>query len=349
MEYRFLGSSGLKVCAISLGSWVTFGSQVDFEACYEIMKTAYKSGCNFFDNAEAYAKGNSETVMGQCIRRLMKEEGADRSDLVISTKLFWGGPSVNQRGLSRKHIIEGTKKALQRLDLEYVDLIFAHRPDEATPMEEIVRAFNFLIDKGLALYWGTSEWSAELIMEAVGVAKRLGLIAPLMEQPQYSMLHRTRFEREYARLYKEIGLGTTIWSPLASGLLTGKYKSQNDIPEDSRLGLKSENTAMMRKQFASGEGVNGLEERNLEMVFKKVEALKPIAERLGCSLSQLALAWCLKNPNVSTVITGASKVNQVVENFKALEVVPKLTPQILEEIETILNNKPTPTRDWRSF
>jgi len=346
MEYRYLGRSGLRVSALSLGAWVTWGSQISDDVAYECMKVAFEAGCNFFDNAEVYASGKAEETMGRCIQRLQKELGVDRSQLVISTKIFWGGKGVNQRGLSRKHVIEGTLKALRRLQLDYVDLVFAHRPDPETPMEETVRAFHYLVEKGYAFYWGTSEWSAEQIMEAVGVANRLGLIAPIMEQPQYSMLHRTRFEGEYSRLYKELGLGTTIWSPLASGLLTGKYVSVSDLPEDTRLGLKNE-SSWLRKQFLDGEGMNGLEEKNVEVILTKVNALRPIAQKLGCSLAQLGLAWCLKNPNVSTVITGASKVNQIVENFKALEIVPKLTPEVMEDIEKILQNKPQPIRIWK--
>jgi len=253
---------------------------------------------------------------------------------------------VNQKGLSRKHIIEGTQNAIKRLDLQYVDLVFAHRPDPDTPMEETVRAFNYLIDKGLAFYWGTSEWSADQILEADGIAKRLNLISPVMEQPQYSMLHRTRFEKEYSRLYKEIGLGTTIWSPLACGLLTGKYKNVSEFPEDSRLGLKND-SSWLRKELLGGQGMNGLEEQNLEAILKKVDGLRPIAEKLGCSLAQMCLAWCIKNPNVTTVITGASRVSQVKENFESLSLVPKLTEPIMEEIEKVLKNKPTAVRNWK--
>jgi len=230
--------------------------------------------------------------------------------------------------------------------LEYVDLLFCHRPDPLTPIEETVRAMNFLIDQGKAFYWGTSEWSADQIMEAYQVAQRLGLIGPLMEQPQYSMLHRTRFEKEYVRLYKEIGLGTTIWSPLAGGLLSGKYTSK-EFPEDSRLGLQDRNK-WLREELLAGKGMNGLEEKELEIIFKKLDGLKPIATKLGCTLAQMALAWCLKNPNVSTVITGATKPSQVVENFKSLDIMPKLTPEVLEEIETVLANKPTQVKDFRA-
>jgi len=341
MEYRYLGKSGLRVSALSLGAWVTQGSQIDEEISFNTMKSAYEMGCNFFDNAEIYAEGKAEEVMGKCLKRL----NVPRSELVISTKIFWGGKEVNQRGLSRKHIIEGTDAALKRLQLDYVDLIFCHRPDPCTPIEETVRAMNFVINQGKALYWGTSEWSADQIMEAYQISQKLGLIAPIMEQPQYSMLHRTRFEKEYARLYKEIGLGTTIWSPLACGLLTGKYTSK-EFPEGTRLGLQN-HMKWLREGLLSGSGMNGLEEKDLDVIMKKVEGLKPIAEQLGCSLAQLAIAWCLKNPNVSTVITGASRVEQVVENFKSMEVVPKLTQEVMEKIEGVLNNKPSPVKEFR--
>jgi len=345
MEYRYLGNSGLRVSVISLGAWVTHGSQIDEEAAYQTMKLAYELGCNFFDNAETYALGKAEEAMGKCIKRMEAEMNVDRANLIVSTKIFWGGKGVNQKGLSRKHIIEGANAALKRLQLDYVDLIFCHRPDHHTPIEETVRAMNFLIDQGKAFYWGTSEWSADEISEAIGIAQRLGLVAPIMEQPQYSMLHRTRFEKEYARLYREHKYGTTIWSPLACGLLTGKYNNK-EFPEGTRLGLQS-NIKWLREQLVSGEGMNGLEEKNLDVIIEKVEGLKPIAEKLGCTLAQLAIAWCIKNPNVSTVITGATKVSQVEENFKSLAVVAKLTDEVVGEIEKVLKNKPVLLRDFR--
>jgi len=334
MEYRYLGNTGLKVSVISLGAWVTYGHQVkDEEIAYECMKAAYDAGVNFFDNAEVYGGGNAETVMGNVI----KKAGWKRSDLVITTKIFWGGAGPNDKGLSRKHIIEGTMASLKRLQLDYVDVIFCHRPDVETPIEETVRAMDYVINKGWAFYWGTSEWSAEQIASAVGVANRLGLIAPVVEQPQYSLLHRTRVESEYARLYKEIGLGTTIWSPLASGLLTGKY-GKDKIPEGSRLGF--EKMGWLKEQLLSGNGINGLEEKNFDTILEKVEKLKPIAESLGATVAQLAIAWCVVNPNVSTVITGASRKEQVAENLKALELSKKLTPEVLEKIEQVVQNKP---------
>lgn len=344
MEYRYLGNSGLRVSVLSLGSWLTWGSQISDDVAFECVKAALDAGCNFLDNAEVYAAGKAEETMGRVLKRL----DVDRSELVISTKIFWAGPKVNQRGLSRKHIIEGTERSLKRLQLDYVDVIFAHRPDPATPMEEIVRSFSYLIDNGKAFYWGTSEWPASQIIQAHEIAKRLGLIGPIVEQPQYNMMSRTRFEKEYAPLYKDIKLGTTIWSPLASGLLTGKYSKQS-IDKEGRLaaeGTKS-NAKWLKDQIDSGKSLNGLEEKDLESLFAKVEKLKPIAEKLNCTLAQLGLAWCVKNPNVSTVITGASKASQVTENFKALEVVPKLTTEIMEEIEAVLQNKPEPERIWK--
>jgi voltage-dependent potassium channel beta subunit len=329
MEYRNLGHSGLEISALSLGAWVTYGEQVGEDVAYECMKAALDAGVNFFDNAEAYGRGNAEVVMGNVI----KKAGWRRSDLVISTKIFWGGRGPNNNGLSRKHIIEGTHASLQRLQMDYVDLIFCHRPDNRTPIEETVRAMNYVIDQGMAFYWGTSEWSAVQIMEAHAIARRLNLIPPLMEQPQYNMFHRERVEKEYVPLYKSIKLGTTIWSPLASGLLTGKYNQ--GIPEGTRITLPGYEWLM--EDFKEQSQLN----------IEKVKQLLPIADGLGCSTAQLALAWCLKNPNVSTVITGASKPQQVVENMKALDFVDKLTDEVLERIEAILGNKPEQEPEWR--
>jgi voltage-dependent potassium channel beta subunit len=323
MEYRFLGSSGLKVSALSLGAWVTYGSQVGEEVAYECMTAAYEHGVNFFDNAEAYASGEAEVVMGNVIRRA----GWQRSDLVISTKVFWGGEGPNDRGLSRKHIIEGVEASLARLQLDYVDLVFCHRPDPDTPIAETVRAMNWLIDRGRAFYWGTSEWSAAEIMAAAQIARREHLIGPQMEQPQYNMFHRERVEREYARLYREIGLGTTVWSPLASGLLTGKY--DDSPPPDTRASLAG--MEWLRELLV---GDAAAEKR------EKARQLKPIADDLGCTRAQLALAWCLRNPDVSSVITGASRVEQVRENMAALDIVGQLTPDVIERIEKVLDNKP---------
>lgn len=330
MKYRYLGNSGLKVSELSFGSWVTFGSQVDVDKAVSLMKIAYEAGVNFFDNAEVYSSGKAEEIMGKAI----KKAGWKQKDLVLSTKIFWGGDGPNERGLSRKHIIEGMDGSLKRMGLEYVDLVFAHRPDIHTPIEETVRAFNHLINQGKAFYWGTSEWSAQQIMEAYGVARRERLIPPLMEQPQYNMFHRERVEVEYQRLYTEIGLGTTIWSPLASGLLTGKYN--DGIPEDSRATL--EGYEWLRKRFTDKEAQEQIQ---------KVIKLSKVAKKLSCTTAQLALAWCLLNPHVSTVITGASRSSQVEENMKALEIVDQLTADVVETIEGILDNKPESPPDLR--
>jgi len=330
MEYRYLGKSGLQVSALSFGAWVTFGDQIGEEVALEMMKAAYDAGVNFFDNAEVYSQGKAETIMGNVIKRT----GWKRPDLVVSTKIYWGGEGPNDRGLSRKHIVEGLDASLARLQMDYVDLVFAHRPDFHTPMEETVRAFDHVIAQGKAFYWGTSEWSAQEIMEAYAVARREHLIPPLMEQPQYHMFHRQRVEVEYAPLYEEIGLGTTIWSPLASGLLTGKYNQ--GFPEGTRASL--EGYEWLHKHFVDEEAI-----RNIQ----KVGEIMPIAGELGCTMPQLALAWTLKNPNVSTTITGASKVEQVVENMKSINFVDKLTPEVIERIEAILDNKPQPPTDWR--
>ncbi len=331
MEYRHLGSSGLQLSALSLGAWVTYGSQVGEDIAHECMLAAWDAGVNFFDNAEAYASGDAEVVMGNVIKRT----GWKRSDLVISTKIFWGGRGPNDRGLSRKHIIEGADAALARLQMDYVDLVFCHRPDPRTPIEETVRAMNYLINQGKCFYWGTSEWSAQQIMEAVSVARREHLIAPQMEQPQYHMLHRDRVEREYKRLYEEIGLGTTIWSPLGSGLLTGKYDN-GKAPAESRANVRG--MEWIRDRLVGADA-----KRNIPVV----RALKEVADKLGCTRAQLAIAWCLKNKNVSSVITGASRPEQVVENMKALKVAKKLKQPVLDRIEAILCNRPDPEDDFR--
>jgi len=340
MEYRFLGKSGLKVSALSFGSWVTFGDQMNVDKAYDCMKTAYDAGVNFFDNAEVYAGGVSETIMGEVLRKA----GWRRADLVLSTKIFWGGRpdpdggpyiyGANDRGLSRKHILEGTDAALQRLGVDYVDLIFCHRPDIDTPIEETVWAMNHVINQGKALYWGTSEWSAAQIRMAYDIARREHLIPPTMEQPQYNMFHRDRVEAEYAALYDDIGLGTTIWSPLASGILTGKYN--DGIPDGSRMTLP--NYQWLRPILESDEG---------KAKVAKVKLLTPVADDLGCTVAQLAIAWCLVNDDVSTVITGASRPDQITENMKALDVAAQLTPDLLESIEEILENKPKGEQNWR--
>jgi voltage-dependent potassium channel beta subunit len=330
VEYRFLGRSGLRVSALSFGSWVTFGDQMDEDLAHACMKAAREAGVNFFDNAEVYAGGRSETIMGQVLQRA----GWKRTDLVISTKIYWGGEGPNDHGLSRKHILEGTDAALDRLQLKYVDLVFCHRPDLYTPVEETVRAMSHLVETGRAFYWGTSEWSAEMIRQAFEIARRGRLVPPTMEQPQYNMLHRDRVEREYARLYADMGLGLTTWSPLASGLLTGKY--DHGVPEGSRLTLEGYEWL---RDIVLGEGS--------EEKLAKVRGLASVAEDLLCTRAQLAIAWCLQNPRVSTVITGASRPEQVVENMQAPEVVKRLTPAVRDRIEAILDNRPKPEQDWR--
>jgi len=309
MNYRRLGKSGIKVSELSLGAWVTYGGQVGQDVAEQCMAAAREYGVNFFDNAEAYADGNAEIVMGNVIKKLAWR----REDIVVSTKIFWGGKGPNDTGLSHKH-----------LQLDYVDLVFCHRPDRNTPIEETVRAMDQVIRSGKAFYWGTSMWSAAEIMRADGIARQYGLTPPAMEQPEYNMFERQRFEKEYAILYRELGYGTTIFSPLASGLLSGKYN--NGIPEGSRATLPGFD--WLRKYVITPERV------------EKVKALVPVANELGCSMAQLALAWCLKNPNVSAVITGASRVEQVHENMKALEIAPKLTPEVMARIDEILGNKP---------
>jgi voltage-dependent potassium channel beta subunit len=318
MEYRRLGRAGIKLSALSLGAWVTYGGQVGEQTARECMAAAYDAGVNFFDNAEGYAGGNAETVMGNVIKQM----GWRREGLVISTKIFWGGDGPNDTGLSHKHVIEGMNSALKRLQLDYVDLVFCHRPDPNTPIEETVRAMDIVIKQGKAFYWGTSEWSAAEIMRADGIARQYGLTPPSMEQPQYNMFTRERFEEEYAPLYRDLGYGTTIWSPLASGLLTGKYNE--GVPQDSRAALK---------------GYEWLQRGITPERIATVRNLQPLADELGCSLAQLALAWCLKNPNVSTVITGASRASQVGENMKALDISKQLTPELMERIEGVLSPK----------
>ncbi len=320
MNYRRLGKAGLKVSELSFGAWVTFGGQVGQELARECMAAAYDAGVNFFDNAEGYAAGEAETVMGKAI----KELGWRRESIVVSTKIFWGGDGPNDLGLSHKHVMEGVNNALRRLQMDYVDLVFCHRPDPNTPIEETVRAMDIVIKQGKALYWGTSEWSAAEIMRADGLARQYGLTPPTMEQPQYNMFVRERVEKEYALLYQELGYGTTIWSPLASGLLSGKYN--DGIPTDSRAAL---------------EGYEWLQQGITPERITKVRQLQPIAAELSSSLAQLALAWCLMNPHVSTVITGASRPEQVVENMKAVEVAARLTPEVMARIEAILANAPT--------
>jgi len=332
MEYRFLGRSGLQVSVISLGGWLTYGGHVENEASFACMKAAYDAGINFFDCAEGYAGGQSEITMGEAIKKF----GWKRNDLVISTKINWGAAfgdnPVNNGGLSRKHLVEGLNASLKRLQLDYVDLVYAHRPDRNTPIEETVRAFNHLIDTGKAFYWGTSEWNADEIATAWRYADKLNMIGPLMEQPQYNMLARERVEKDYVLLYEHYGLGLTIFSPLKIGILTGKYN--DGIPEDSRLATSNDAfVKSMNKKFGDDVWRKQIEQ---------VRALKPIADKLGCDQAALAMAWVIKNPHVSSAITGASRVEQVHASVRSLDVVPKLTAEIMKEIDDILGNKPEP-------
>jgi len=323
MEYRRLGRSGLKLSALSYGSWVTFRYQIDDGAAVDCLKTAYESGVNFFDNAEAYAEGESERIMGRALKKL----GFGRDTYCVSSKVFWGGKKPTQRGLSFKHVRDACHAALERLQLDYLDLFFCHRPDPETPVEETVRAMDTLVRQGKVLYWGTSEWSAERIREAWDVARELALTPPTMEQPQYSMLERARVEREYLPLYESIGLGTTIWSPLASGVLTGKYK--DGVPPGSRMALPE--YAWLRQEFETEEGRADI---------RKATELLPLAKELGISPAQLAIAWCLKNPHVSTVILGASNAAQLCENLASMDTVSLLTDAVMRRIETVLRNRP---------
>jgi voltage-dependent potassium channel beta subunit len=320
MNYRRLGRSGLKVSELSFGSWVTYGNQVDMRAARELMAAAFDAGVNFFDNAEIYAKGDSEVIMG----KVLKELGWPRIKFIVSTKFYWGMRTCanDNNTLNRKYLLDAIDGSLKRLQLDHVDLVYCHRADPNTPIEETVWAMHNIIERGKALYWGTSEWNADEIRAAWEIADRRNLHKPVVEQPQYNLLHRKRVEHEYARLYEDIGLGLTTWSPLASGLLSGKY--QKGIPPGSRGAL--ETYAFLRE---------GLTDPAKNAIVGKLEA---IAKELGCTLAQLALAWCVHNPRVSTVITGATRVEQIAENMKALDVVSKLTPEVLARIDGIVGN-----------
>ena len=318
MQYRRLGSSGLKLSELSFGSWVTYGNQLAEDSARECMAAAHDAGVNFFDNAEVYARGQSETIMGVALAKL----GWRRSSYVVSTKFYWGlndGPN-EKNTLNRKYLMQAIDGSLKRLKLDHVDLVFCHRPDPDTPLEEVVWAMHDMIRTGKALYWGTSEWEAAAIAAAWHVADKHHLAKPVIEQPQYNLFHRERVEREYARLYDDPGIGLTTWSPLASGLLSGKYN--DGIPPGSRATIK---------------GYEWLAERIVDPAkLAQVRSLAPVAADLGCTLAQLALAWCLKNPHVTTVITGASRASQVVENMRCLEVVPKLDAEIMARIDGIV-------------
>lgn len=325
MEYRRLGKSGLQVSEMSFGSWITFGTQIGQDLATELMTYAYDHGVNFFDNAEVYAEGKSEELMGA----ILKERGWSRDSFLVSSKAFFGIKALKdskptQKGNTRKHLTEACHQALKRLQVDYLDLYYCHRPDKNTPMEETVWTMHNLIQQGKVLYWGTSEWSAQEIMEAHMVARQYNLIPPTMEQPQYNMLVRNKVEVEFSQIYKTVGLGTTIWSPLASGILTGKYN--NGVPADARLSLAE---------------LGWLAKKNLqEEYFAKVRELTGLAEELGMSMAQLAVAWTLKNPNVSTTILGASKVYQLEENLKAGALKHKLDAAVMDKIEGILDNAP---------
>lgn len=326
MEYRRLGNSGLMVSSLSYGSWITFDAN-SASTQKQCMFAAYDAGINFFDNAEVYSNGESEVVMGDII----KAAGWERDSYIISSKVFWGGGKPTQKGLSRKHVVDACNNALRRLRTEYIDLYFCHRPDPITPVEETVRTMNDLIAQGKILYWGTSEWPADLITQAHAVAKENRLIGPTMEQPQYNMLHRERMEKEYLRLFKNYGMGTTIWSPLASGILTGKYL--NGVPSDSRFAKAG--MEWLRDIYLS---------ENVESMNNRIRQLQKLSQDLGMTLPQLGVSWCAANSNVSTVILGASRLEQLQETLKADSLKAKLTPDVMTKIDQILANVPTPER-----
>lgn len=324
MEYRYMGKTGLQLSVLSFGSWVSFHKQIDDSVADELMGIAYDNGVNFFDNAEVYALGESENMMG----RVMKKKNWDRTSYTISSKAFFGWRGKenkpNQTGLSRKHITEACHEALKRLQTDYLDLFFCHRPDKNTPIAETVWTMHNLIHQGKILYWGTSEWSGVEIMEAHRVAAQHGLIGPAMEQPQYNLLERNKLENEYLTIFKTVGMGTTIWSPLASGLLSGKYN--DGIPEGSRFGLT---------------GFDWLKDRWMrDDLLNKVKGLAALAKDLGLSMAELSIAWCIKNPNVTTAILGATRKEQLLENLKALDAAAKLDAEVMQKIEDIVGTKP---------
>jgi len=327
MEYRRLGKSGLQVSEFSFGSWVTFGRQVDGSDAVSLMTRAYDSGINFFDNAEGYESGKSEVVMGEALKTL----GWSRDSFIVSSKVFWGGQKPTQRGLSRKHVTDAAHAALKRLQVEYLDLYFCHRPDIDTPIEETVRAMHDLVTQGKVLYWGTSEWSAQQLTEAYAVARDLRITPPTMEQPQYNVFERQKVEADYLPLYDLMGLGTTIWSPLASGVLTGKYNS--GMPNDSRMNLPG--YEWLKEKWTSDAGRAQL---------AQVAKLADLAKEIGISITHLALLWCLSNRNVSTVILGASRMSQLEDNLAALAHKDKLTPDVLTRVDAIVGNKPAAPR-----
>jgi len=341
MEYRLLGGTGLKISTLSFGFWATFGVKEGVERCVSVMRICRNAGVNFFDNAEAYGTkcGDAEIIMGQSLQILKKEDAIKwrRSDIVISTKIFFGGSGQNEKGLSRKHVVEGIKACLERLQLDYVDIVFCHRPDLLAPTEEVVRAMSDIVTAGYAFYWGTSEWTAQQYTEAYWIAKNQNLIPPVAEQPEYNMLCRQRFEKEYYRLYNApYKMGTTIWSPLKSGVLTGKYNKE--IPKGSRLDQKG--YEFLKDKFIKDK------DNDIPIVMQLTEYAK---KNFNTSVSCLAIAWCIKNRNVSTVLLGATKEEQIEENLKSLAVAKEISPKHMEEIEKILNNKPIQELDWGRF
>ncbi|XP_042347988.1 voltage-gated potassium channel subunit beta-2-like [Plectropomus leopardus] len=333
MIYRNLGKSGLRVSCLGLGTWVTFGGQITDEVAEELMTLAYENGINLFDTAEVYNAGKAEVVLGSII----KKKGWRRSSLVITTKIFWGGKAEMERGLSRKHIIEGLRASLERLQLEYIDVVFANRPDPNTPIEETVRAMTHVINQGMAMYWGTSRWTSMEIMEAYSVARQFNQIPPICEQAEYHMFQREKVEVQLPDLFHKIGIGAMTWSPLACGIISGKYNS--GIPFCSRAALKG--YQWMKDKILSEEG------HRQQMKLKELQA---VAERLGCTLTQLAIAWCLRNEGVNAVLLGASRTEQLMENVRAIQVLPKLSLSILSEVENLLGNKPCSKKasDYRS-
>ncbi|XP_053319137.1 voltage-gated potassium channel subunit beta-3 [Spea bombifrons] len=331
MKYRNLGKSGLRVSCLGLGTWVTFGSQITDEVAENLMNVAYEHGVNLFDTAEVYAAGRAERTLGN----ILKKKEWRRSSYVVTTKIYWGGQAETERGLSRKHIIEGLRGSLERLQLDYVDIVFANRMDANSPMEEIVRAMTFVINQGMAMYWGTSRWSAMEIMEAYSVARQFNLIPPVCEQAEYHLFQREKVETQLPELYHKIGVGSMTWSPLACGLITGKYAES--VPEKSRASFKG--YKWLKEKAASAEG---------KKQHSKVKELHPIAERLNCTVTQLAIAWCLRSEGVSSVLLGVSNCDQLLENLGSIQVLSQLTPQIVAEIDQILGNKPSIKKDSRA-
>ncbi|KYO31585.1 voltage-gated potassium channel subunit beta-3 isoform X1 [Alligator mississippiensis] len=343
MKYRNLGKSGLRVSCLGLGTWVTFGSQISDETAESVLSIAYERGINLFDTAEVYASGKAEKTLGN----VLKSKGWRRSSYVVTTKIYWGGQAETERGLSRKHIIEGLQGSLQRLQMDYVDVVFANRMDAASPMEasdpsfrlllleEIVRAMTYVIDRGMALYWGTSRWSAVEIMEAYSVARQFNLVAPVCEQAEYHLFQRHKVESQLPTLYHHIGVGAVTWSPLACGLITGKYEER--VPENCRASIKGYQWLKEKVQSKDGQHQQA-----------KVKELQPLATRLGCTVAQLAIAWCLRSEGISSVLLGVSSVEQLLENLGAVQVLAQLTAPVLQEMEALLGNKPTTKKESRA-